>query len=397
MKRIVVSLFVLFSAAVLQAQPGRETLTARIVDRPGVLQPVVDVCGGVPSHVQGLAVDVEKGYMYFSFTTRFLKTDLQGNVIGSIDRIQGHLGAMTLGPDGKVYASLECKDDAIGLGIARSMGVKVVDESRFYVAVIDVDKVDRVGIDPEDDPVLMTACLADPCRDYAWASGGLEHRYGCSGIDGVTFAPAPGRNGGKLLLYVAYGIYGDPRRSDNDHQVLMCYDPDQIGRTARTVTFGTLHGSGPKKPLRRYFVYTGNTEYGVQNLAYDPFTRTLLMAVYRGKKQGLPNYKLFAADMELREFKATLAGVPYQKGRVRQLCLAPLGLFDEATQLRGWNFKWGSTGLFPLGGGYYLFSENLRDGLTRIEWCRVHLMRWTGDPEHPFEQVPELSVAMLGE
>ena len=36
------------------------------------------------AHVQGIAVDKEKGYMYFSFTTTFVKTDMEGNVIGSV-------------------------------------------------------------------------------------------------------------------------------------------------------------------------------------------------------------------------------------------------------------------------------------------------------------------------
>ena len=58
-------------------------------------------------HVQGIALDRAKGCMYFSFTSSFIKTDLQGNILGTINRIQGHLGAMTLGPDGRVYASLE--------------------------------------------------------------------------------------------------------------------------------------------------------------------------------------------------------------------------------------------------------------------------------------------------
>lgn len=394
-RKCIASVCFILMAVMAPAQDGRGSLRPRIIDRPGNVPAETEVCGGVPNHVQGIAVDMEKGYMYFSFTTRFVKTDMHGHVIGSIDRIQGHLGALTLGPDGKVYASLECKDDAIGLGIARSLGVKVTDESKFYVAIIDVDKVDRTGIDPEGDPVLRTACLADPCRDYAWAVGGLEHRYGCSGIDGVTFAPAPGRNG-RMLLYVAYGIYGDVTRPDNDYQVLLCYDPEQIDRTACPVTFGTLHARGPGKPLERYFVYTGNTVFGVQNLAYDPFTGTMMMAVYRGKKPGMPNYSFFAADMEAGPFKAPLAGVPYERKRVKQLRLAPLGLCDGDSGLRGWHFKWGSTGLFPLGNGYYAVSENFRDPVTRIEWCRVHLMLWTGDSEQPFAQVRDLSVAFAG-
>lgn len=38
-----------------------------------------------PFHVQGIAVDLDRGYMYFSFTTTLLKTDMQGNLLGSVE------------------------------------------------------------------------------------------------------------------------------------------------------------------------------------------------------------------------------------------------------------------------------------------------------------------------
>jgi hypothetical protein len=31
-------------------------------------------------HVQGIAVDTERGYVYYSFTTALVKTDLEGNL-----------------------------------------------------------------------------------------------------------------------------------------------------------------------------------------------------------------------------------------------------------------------------------------------------------------------------
>ena len=43
-------------------------------------------------HVQGIAVDAEKGYVYYSFTTLLVKTDFAGNFIGSVKRLAGHLG-----------------------------------------------------------------------------------------------------------------------------------------------------------------------------------------------------------------------------------------------------------------------------------------------------------------
>ena len=95
-------------------------------------------------HVQGIAFDQKKSCLYCSFTSTFLKTDLQGNIIGSITGINGHLGAMTFNPKTrKVYASLEIKNDAIGRNISDGLGVKRHEESQsgFYIAEIDVDKI----------------------------------------------------------------------------------------------------------------------------------------------------------------------------------------------------------------------------------------------------------------
>ena len=72
---------------------------------------VIHVDGG-RLHVQGIALDQKSQLMYCSFTSAFFKTDLNGNIIGSITGINGHLGAMTFDAKGrKVYASLEIKDD----------------------------------------------------------------------------------------------------------------------------------------------------------------------------------------------------------------------------------------------------------------------------------------------
>lgn len=330
-------------------------------------------------HVQGIAIDREKGYIYLSFTTKFIKADLKGNVIGSIDRVQGHLGAMTLGPDGKVYASLECKDDAIGKGIAKHLGTDVLDHSKcvFYVAVIDVDKIDRPDIDPEKGDVMTTVCIKEAGREYQ--SG----KYGCSGIDGITFAPAFGKKGGKMFLYVAYGIYKDLERKDNDHQILLCYDTKNWKKYETPVVFGEVPTNGPEKPLKKYFVYTGNTSWGVQNMAFDKNTGRIFMAVYKGSKPEFPNYDLFAVDVAQKPVKAILKGVDE---KALTLKLSDDGLKDEATGVRGWRFKWGSTGLCPLGDGQWYISENGKNKETKIQYCNARLYNWTGDAEQPFKK-----------
>ena len=157
--------------------------------------------------------------MYFSFTTTLLKTDMQGNLLGSVEGMTGHLGCMTLNPDdGRLYASIEYKHDAIGKGILNKLeGVRNDEQTGFYVAVFDVDRIDRIGMNAEKDDVMKTVYIKEAVDDYyAKVSNNgqeLEHRFGCSGIDGVTFAPAFGQSrDGKKYLYVAYGIYGDTLR-----------------------------------------------------------------------------------------------------------------------------------------------------------------------------------------
>jgi hypothetical protein len=400
----------------------------------------INVVGG-KNHVQGIALDKEAGRMYFSFTTSFVVTDLQGNVLGSIDRIQGHLGAMAFNPkDRKVYESLECKDDEIGKGLSDF----AKGHSLFYVAIIDVDKIDRVGIDVENTEIFKTVCIKDAVRDYrdsVMVDGRkLPHRYGCSGIDGVAIAPKMGKASGKNYLYVAYGIYGDVNRPDNDCQVLLRYDIRRLNRMARPVRFGEFDETGPKKPLDKIFINTGNTTYGVQNMAYDPSQHCLFMAVYKGRKPQFHNYSLFAVDFSFKPFKRRSydsgkhSFVPdmwnvqkdpdirqdgqkvakdYQKIAQDGQKVAQdyqkiaqdgqngtkdyqNGVKESRTAIAGhpelvsgsasaWDFKWGSTGICCVGNGLWYFSENYKDNEGR-EACRAHLYRWTGD-EVPFERL----------
>ena len=120
--------------------------------------------------------------------------------------------------DGRIYGSLEYKD-----------------AESFYIAVFDGNNINRVGMDAEADGVMSAVYLREVVEDYTADMDGNgvfdgdtadtpDHRYGCSGIDGVSFGPAFGRKGGPLKLMVAYGIYANPQRDDNDHQIILQYD-----------------------------------------------------------------------------------------------------------------------------------------------------------------------------
>ena len=309
-------------------------------------------------HVQGIALDQKNDCMYCSFTSAFYKTDLEGNITGSVTGINGHLGAMTFDPVGrKVYASLEFKDDAIGKGIARTLGAEEhkKEDSRFYVAEINVDKIK--GFDMPFEDVVKLHPINEAGKDYLdyveMDGVKVDHKYGCSGIDGITIGPAFGSGSKKNdHLYVAYGVYGDTTRVDNDYNIILCYSLKDLS-----------------KPLHKYFVFTGNTRYGVQNMAYDSYSKKLFLAVYKGSKSQYPNYDLFALDINQKPYMATLQNVPYQTEEVEQLDVCG-----------NWHFKWGSTGLCSLGDGRWFISEKTKENGVQV--CNAR--QYSLDGETPF-------------
>ena len=338
-------------------------------------------------HVQGIAIDTAREYIYYSFTTTLVKTDLRGNLIGTVEGIVGHLGCMDFcDADGCVYSSLEFKLDSIGRGILASLGSDRKLESAFYIARFDVSKIDRVGMDAERDGIMTAVYLPEVVRDYLGSTpDGAEHIHGCSGIDGTSFGPAFGTKGGKQYLNVAYGVYGDVSRTDNDYQVILTYDPDELAPYFRPLSQDSLHHSGPDKPLHKYFVFTGNTNYGIQNLEYDGFTGNWFLAVYRGEKDVFPNYPFFIVDGAKAPITAQLRGFP-EGVTGETLSLLPAGQYDEKSGVWGWDFPRGDTGLFALDNGYYYISHN---GIApeKESFTRVRLYRWTGNAPAPLELV----------
>ena len=357
--------------------------------RPAALQAEIASGPFKAGHIQGIAVDQKKGYIYYSYTTMLIKTDLQGHIVGSVTGLLGHLGDLDLNEaDGRVYGSLEYKNDAIGRGILNMEKSTRTLDNAFYIAIFDVDRIDRVGMSAEKDGIMTTVYLPTVLEDYlaevATSEGKKAHRLGCSGIDGVAFGPKFGSTSGKEYLTVAYGIYSEKDRSDNDYQVLLQYDTEKWAKYERTLSQDDMHQMGPRKPAGQYFVFTGNTTYGVQNLEYDPFTEAWLMAVYKGVKEHYPNYTLFAADAKARPAKQTLQGIPYiKKGLV--VPLKAEGLKDATTGIRGWMWGVGSTGMAALGGGYYYFSHNYNS--EQGQGSTIRMYRYTDREDKAFEEV----------
>ena len=323
-------------------------------------------------HIQGIAVDAEKGFIYYSFTTKLIKSTLSGEIVGSVDGLTGHLGCITFNKeDGRVYGSLEYKNDSVGRGILKNLGEEKQRADAFYAVAFDVDRIDRPDMDAFSDGIMTAVYLRDVVDDYnGTGENGAPHRYGCSGIDGTACGPLPGETDGKNRLFIAYGIYGDTERTDNDEQVILCYDFDELKKYERPLSENDMHQSGPEKPLHRFFVYTGNTKYGIQNLEYDAFTNTYLAAVYRGAKKQFPNYDLFAIDAAVPPVRCVTADFP---DGCERLTLSALGELDEATGLRGFYFPYGSTGLYSFGNGTYYISEPQSDEKGQCSYIKKYV------------------------
>lgn len=344
-------------------------------------------------HVQGVAVDMQNEVVYLSFTSSLIKTDFQGNIIGSVVNMGGcHLGCLSFNPDdGTLYASCEYKSDEIGRSLRKSAGkiaaaADEVNETGFYVASFNGDEINRVGIDAEESGIMRLAFLSQVFNDYfaGVRNKGKEvkHRFGCSGIDGTAVAPALRSFGRNNRLFVAYGIYGDTTRTDNDYQVILEYDIKQIQNLSKAYSSSALHRSGPEKPVNIYFVLTGNTTYGVQNLNYDRDTGNLFMAVYKGKKSCWPNYNLYVIDGNRKPEKRIITGVEPEY-RAKTLQLVENGC-NKVTP--GWNAPGGATGLCSVGNGYFYIAKNAKNKEGR-QYCTVELYRWMPETEAGFVKV----------
>ena len=89
-------------------------------------------------------------------------------------------------------------------------------------------------------------------------------------------------------------------RTDNDYQVLLQYDiTDWRTHYERPLGQDSLHQSGPAQPEGKYFVYTGNTNWGVQNLVYDVRHNWWMLFVYPGKKSCFTNHSLYVVDSSI--------------------------------------------------------------------------------------------------
>lgn len=334
-------------------------------------------------HVQGIAVDTERGFVYYSFTTILLKTDLEGNALASVENIIGHLGCIAFDQEAnRVYGSLELKHDVIGRGIMERTGIALAEEDAFYLVSFDLDKLDRMGMDAEKDGVMRAVYLRDVVTDYSEKDllTGLTGRYGCGGMDGVSVGPVFGADKDSTRkIMVAEGICRDVNRKDNDHQVLLQYDLSVFDTFGQPLSQQQPHHSGPEACEARYFFYTGNTTWGIQNLEYDPASGYWFTAVYPGVKPEFENFQMFAIDGGIPPKQAPLEGRGGETGLL--LTSAKIGEGQKENRIYGSHFRWGSTGIASLGDGTFYISHH---GAVKEEALHfTNLKRYCFAPDHP--------------
>lgn len=330
-------------------------------------------------HCQGIAVDAQKGYIYYSFTTKLVKADLHGNIIGSVDGLIGHLGCIDFcEQDGKVYGSLEYKNDIIGREILKTLKMSEAEiKNAFYCVIFDVDRIERMNMNAEADGIMRAVYLPQVVEDFEACVSldgvSLPHRYGCSGIDGLAWGPKWGSTDGKEFLRICYGVYGDTDRKDNDYQVILSFDAENWWDTvARPLKQSDMHKSGARS-ISKCFVKTGSTNWGIQNLEYDAYKKRWMLAVYRGSKPHFPNYDMFFISADSVPVSAKHSAYDEQ--------ILELPLYNE-----GIYFPYGSTGMYAFGNGYYYFSQHGYHS-EHGQYTNAVLYRATSHDDAPFQAV----------
>ena len=291
-------------------------------------------------HCQGMTIDKLGGYAYYSYTNTFVKCDLEGNAVGTITGIEGHLGDICYNErDGKVYASLNPEG-----------------KKALYVAIIDVENLNEKGVDAVKGGLIRTVHLTQVWEDFSAKVKNqgktYSRRYGVSGTDAMCFGPSF-ETGKGYYLTISCGTTPQTERTDNDYQVLVQYDVsgwwDKYGQP---LSYDKVHHTGPEEMHGKFFVYTGNTYYGVQTMTYFEELNLWFLNVYTTRKEDFPKYNLFIVNGDVKPKEKALKGQD-KKDVQKVLTLYKDGSYDEKTKIYGWFISQGSKGMEYLTSGLF--------------------------------------------
>ena len=321
-------------------------------------------------HCQGIAIDKENGYVYYSFTNTFVKCDFEGNTVGSITGIKGHLGDICFNEkDGKVYASLNPEG-----------------KKALYLAIIDVDNLNKMNVDAVKGNLIRTVHLTHVWKDFKAKvkNNGKTYnrRYGVSGTDAMCFGPSF-QTGKGYYLTISCGTTPQTERTDNDYQVLIQYDvTGWWNKYGQPLQYDKVHHIGPDEIHGKFFVYTGNTYYGVQTMTYFHELNLWFLNVYTTRKDNFPKYKLFIVDGDIAPEKKTLKGQA-KKDIQNVLTLYQDGIFDKNTGIYGWNSAEGSRGMEYLMGGLFYIIHPYKTWYGK-QTAVAYLYVWDPSKSDPF-------------
>ena len=259
------------------------------------------------NHLQGMTVDDELKYMYLSTGDYIVKLDIStGCVVGSItnfgksagmtESMGAHLGCLDY-YDGWVYCGM----------IAANPSAKL------FVLSVDASKIDRIGIDAMELTEGVNAILLkDHIDDYRaqvtdkftnWSGIGHftmteeeGHRFGCGGVDAITFGTYPGDESGKMYIIAGYSTFKSVNnlRQDNTYTVLRFYPLDEVWDSdshqpkgeqnirytqdrIKSAEYGENEALAAEKTL---FLYTGNIDWGSQNLEFEEDSKDIVAYCY---------------------------------------------------------------------------------------------------------------------
>ena len=295
-------------------------------------------------HCQGIAVDKRGGFIYYSYTTMLVKCSFEGKIVATVKGIMTHMGDITFNEaDEKLYCGYNPKG-----------------KGGCYVLIFDTKKITKMNMKPTKD-IVRSVYIKEAHEDYLAKvtfrdkdenETVYKSRYGCLGIDGTTMGPdLSGKIKDRQLLTVAYGIRAEKGRKDNDYQVLLQYDVGDWWESYGREISDTKHRSGPEK-CKKYFLYTGNTNYGVQTMEYFDELNLWMLNCYKTKKTNFNPYTLFVIDGDIRPVKKNLKGQP-KKDKQNVLSLYTDGSYDKKHDIWGWYTEFGSQGISYMGDGLF--------------------------------------------
>lgn len=296
-------------------------------------------------HVQGITKDDDNNYMYFSFTDRLVKVNMQtGQTVASVKLFgSAHLGDLAY-YNGNVYGTFD-RD------FYNSSSV----DNKYHVAVFDTAKM--TGIDMNYQDVMKTMSISAVNNNQGSA-------FEPTSFDGIAFGPKPGDTSDNpktyMMLSAALG------NSDRTHQSMLAFDPDTFSPNEVTDS-SSPSTNGPELDDIFYVnagPLTGESAYEAQVLEYDKDAKEYWLCCYPQFEAG----NLFVVDATIATTTDKTLGSETKEVKV-------LSLKQIGTQCAGDDTVWGiypytnntAQGFIAMGNDYFYIEsgENFADTLNR--------------------------------